>query len=564
MSKFTTETSEPDDQHIGLRSLQQLSGKRFWIPAYQRGYRWEPKQVEALLDDVLEFQPENKDSFYCLQPLVVKCCKDEWEVVDGQQRLTTLVLILRCLGGVPRISITYETRKASEKFIELPNNDEAKKNIDFHFIYQAHEAIKRWLNKERERPFDREMFKARLLDQVRVIWYPAEPTDYESSVTLFTRLNVGRIPLTDVELIRALFLRSHRQGRHEIALEWDQMEKALRSDALWLFLNPKEANPENRINLIFELVTPESEAAKNQGVFLQFYNRLNSATPDQLDAIWMEVRQVFHQLEAWYQDRTLFHLIGYLIATKDSIQSIRDLRCLEKVAETKSAFVMQLKTRIRERLLQKADVESFIGNLSYGKGPVKETLLLFNVASILQTKELNHRFDFAAFKSETWDIEHVHSQTPDEPGDDNERRSWLISAKKYLPDSHELTKEILELLGDWKEDKFKLLHTKLLQEYEDDDGSEALSDSIGNLALLDSETNRSYGNAMFPVKRGRILNLEKEGKFVPPATRNVFLKAFSSAVDGPLKWSSTNRDDYRDEISRTLKSFFSNQNRAAL
>ena len=68
---------------------------RYYIPAYQRGYRWTPTQVTQLLDDVREFtkrenpQPEE---FYCLQPLVLRPNDDgAYEVVDGQQRLTTLV-----------------------------------------------------------------------------------------------------------------------------------------------------------------------------------------------------------------------------------------------------------------------------------------------------------------------------------------------------------------------------------------------------------------------------------------------------------------------------------------
>lgn len=72
---------------------------RFWIPAYQRGYRWKPLQVTQLLEDVREFSrrrnPQPED-FYCLQPLVIKATAlGQLEVVDGQQRLTTLLLILR-------------------------------------------------------------------------------------------------------------------------------------------------------------------------------------------------------------------------------------------------------------------------------------------------------------------------------------------------------------------------------------------------------------------------------------------------------------------------------------
>ncbi|PZQ38826.1 MAG: hypothetical protein DI560_15960 [Pseudomonas putida] len=72
---------------------------QFWIPAYQRGYRWKPLQVTQLLEDIREFSQRRNpqpDDFYCLQPLVIKANEHgTLEVVDGQQRLTTLLLILR-------------------------------------------------------------------------------------------------------------------------------------------------------------------------------------------------------------------------------------------------------------------------------------------------------------------------------------------------------------------------------------------------------------------------------------------------------------------------------------
>lgn len=69
------------------------------IPSYQRGYRWGKDEVEALLDDVYNFldDPKNHASSYWLQPIVVRAIEGKWEVVDGQQRLTTIFLILKFL-----------------------------------------------------------------------------------------------------------------------------------------------------------------------------------------------------------------------------------------------------------------------------------------------------------------------------------------------------------------------------------------------------------------------------------------------------------------------------------
>lgn len=92
-------------------AIQDIHDKQFFIPHYQRGYRWTKTQVKQLLDDIEQFTPTYLNargalSFYCLQPVVVKAMdtaekqlhnlEGEWyEVIDGQQRLTTIFLIIQ-------------------------------------------------------------------------------------------------------------------------------------------------------------------------------------------------------------------------------------------------------------------------------------------------------------------------------------------------------------------------------------------------------------------------------------------------------------------------------------
>ena len=78
---------------IMTKTIAELKDHRFYVPSYQRGYRWTEHEVTALLDDIYEFSTEGGKR-YCLQPLIVKHRDDgSFEVVDGQQRLTTVYIL---------------------------------------------------------------------------------------------------------------------------------------------------------------------------------------------------------------------------------------------------------------------------------------------------------------------------------------------------------------------------------------------------------------------------------------------------------------------------------------
>ena len=236
---------------------------KFWIPAYQRGFRWTPLQVTQLLDDIWEFildsEEGSRQAFYCLQPLVIKAKDDgAYEVIDGQQRLTTIYILLTYLDkiasllGKQRFEIHFETRgEANEPFLANIDLDRADENIDFFHICNAYHAIETWFS-DRDQMHKLKLLQHLLNDDeagrnVKVIWF--ELAVSENPVNAFARLNVGKIPLTNDELIRALFL-NRSNGTEvdatslqlKIAYEWDQLEKALQVDPFWFFLNNESGN----------------------------------------------------------------------------------------------------------------------------------------------------------------------------------------------------------------------------------------------------------------------------------------------------------------------------------
>ena len=78
---------------------------------------------------------------------------------------------------------------------------------------------------------------------------------------------------------------------------------------------------------------------------------------------------------------------------------------------------------------------------------------------------------------------------------------------------------------------------------------------ISNLALLTKQDNSILNNAIFPVKRDYIINLEREGQFIPPCTRNVFLKFYSESNSQPYYWSKDDKEQYFDAIQKIITEF---------
>ena len=117
-------------QKLDTVTVFDLMNNSFYIPDYQRGYRWTCLEVEKLLGDLEDFYNVNTDgsTFYCMQPLVVFFNKeqDAWEVIDGQQRLTTMYLILNQQKGLLEqiypdmklFNLSYQSRPDSRQYLE--------------------------------------------------------------------------------------------------------------------------------------------------------------------------------------------------------------------------------------------------------------------------------------------------------------------------------------------------------------------------------------------------------------------------------------------------------------
>ena len=614
---------------IDVRSIASLSGMNFYIPDYQRGYRWTASQAIQMLSDFEEFCKRNDQGnvasgeYYCLQPIVVK--KKEWterkgdgreeyiegyEVIDGQQRLTTLYIIMKCIWKVCEIlypkfqlySINYETRKEydSNKFLTEIDQNTGKANefIDFYYMKSVYDAVYQWIDSKAElrneiarilleHKFDAEE-NIDLARNVRVIWYEVSGDNTSSSIDIFTRLNIGKIPLTNAELIKALllkkgnFLSSDDTMRQlQIATEWNSIEQRLQDDSFWYFLYRSDYpfTYENRIEFIFDLMKSRTIDSEFYHTFNEFNKELESLKSEKkseknqrfknqecINKIWDNVKQIYQTFVEWYEDRTLYHLIGFLIEYKADIRTLINASKSKK----KDEFLNYIKKEISNKLGRLSiDDLSFAEN----KYSIKQVLLLFNILTALKDKKSDMRFPFNKYKMEKWDIEHVCSQTDKTITNENQQMRWIDDMLEFFVGSaaedkvnQHISNLEIEIKNNPEQARNGLLRSELklvnsinslrkeglsnfenvfkeVQSFFNEDKVED-KDNISNLTLLDEETNRSYGNAFFPIKRKRIIANDELGIFVPIATKNLFLKYYSKRSNNLMHWENSDAKDY--------------------
>lgn len=543
---------------IQLKTIGHLLPDSFFIPSYQRGYRWTGREVIDLLNDISNFTPKElvtgDKTWYCLQPVVVKKHERVWEVIDGQQRLTTIYLILHYLnqGYVENrrrklFDLDYETREGSTDFLKAKLSDGYidDSNIDYFFISKAYQTISKWFYKQGQVPnFDISSFESKILHHTKVIWYESVGDD---SIEIFTRINSGKIPLTNGELIKALFLNSSNFNKMdlekiklrqlEIASEWDKIEYSLQNESFWWFINEKENKLSTRIEFIFDLMSNKTDKDDDHFTFRYFSGKFEKKPTQEINANWQDVKKYFQILEEWFSERELYHKVGFLIVNGIKIKELLKL----KDNKSKNEFLKELNAQITSKL--PVDIDE----LEYGNDTwkIKNILLLHNIQSMLNNENETNRFPFDRYKKEKWDVEHI-TAIADKLTTEKHQEDWLRDTLKFVP-----KEKIKPEWINYDNDSF----LKTAKEISDvfTEGNDI--NDISNLTLLDSATNRSYKNAVFPLKRSTIIEREKTGTFIPLCTKNAFMKFYNKDVSQMSIWGKEDRNAYLNDILTTLEIF---------
>lgn len=333
--------------------------KHYTIPSYQRGYKWNRENVIKLLDDLKHFEQgntENSQSFYCLQNITIVPLKDDsgWNVVDGQQRLTTLYIILSYLKkedssakselsffSVPDC-IKYNVRKETGEFLidEVFTgniwNDDINPNSairkDQWYILDVAAGIKEWF-KIPENNIKLETITNRLKLIVNNI------TDNSvSEEEIFSGLNGGKVDLDGADLVRAeLITRSAKekyQNSDSSKVKEFRMRIALELDTMNLWWSGKEQKTYFEQFLSDSLLKTSSfdhntypigllyklyyaiHKRKGEKFGIEFFENgrdFNNKEGDNHWELYETITQLHHTLQMWFNDPLLYHLTGYLM-----------------------------------------------------------------------------------------------------------------------------------------------------------------------------------------------------------------------------------------------------------
>jgi hypothetical protein len=382
--------------------------KVYYIPDYQRGYKWTRKDAQVLLDDIKKFtiSSQKDDDFYCLQNItLVPQVNNIYNVVDGQQRLTTIYILLSYLRATQRInysfapsSLIYGVREATAIFLReeiasgklwrQPIDVSEAKHKDEWYIRDVAQGIQQWFDSfdKEENKSTQERLIMTILHKVKLIVNDMSSGNEED---IFAGLNGGKVDLDGADLVRAeLITRSAKEKysqystpektnefRVRIGLEIDEMNRwwADENHKKYFTQFLKGTTTKNRqfnadlypIDLLYHLYY-ECDSDKEESLDFRFFEHgrdTNGRIGDHDHwELYDSVVEMHNNLKEWYDDNQIYHWLGYLFFNyKDQpevdFQSIyRKWTSWEKwgnfAFSKKEEFVSHIKSLIRKYLLQ--------------------------------------------------------------------------------------------------------------------------------------------------------------------------------------------------------------------
>ena len=551
------------------------------IPEYQRGYKWTAANVIQLLEDLKNFKKSDNDQFYCIQNITItkQKHKDSWcmNVIDGQQRLTTLFILLSYLQRnmkdkiiLPSANILkYSIRETSDKFLcdsiltgiiwDNAIDTNAAHTKDQFYIMAVADAIQDWFRENK-------LETKTVLDDLVLIVNEVRPGDEE---TVFASLNGGKVDLDGADLVRAILITRAAKQKYPSIISREQLHQIANDDIdlnidisvssrgkinefrVKLGVEIDEMNKwwaQNKIKDYFEQLLP-NKISKNKAfkysqypidlLYYAFYEAyktklcnsnegesldlrvfengidLNGQSGDDHLEFYTAVREFHLTMMDWYNHDEIYNLIGYLMYNfKGSKISFELLWNIWLQSESKDDFIFRLKELIKEQ----------IALPFYNNDTKDEENTLKNALNELRSSILNLQYDWY----------------------NNDFTLKFLPLVDILPiekDVKKQTKVILSRITDPKyfrcngEDKEHVRSQKrIIDESLSEDQKASMIEenkvglnSIGNIVLLVLGVNRSYGNDPHNEKMDRIISeFLINDWYIRPHTFNVFTSKIKS------------------------------------
>lgn len=583
---------DKNSENLKLRTIGSLQGLSFIIPFQQRGYRWTPDNIEIFLKDLESFINSEK-IVYCLQPVTVSGKDNSFNLIDGQQRLTTIYLLHKFLTSDNKdlnditelYHYEYEKDIKNERkdFLrKIIKNDEDDSTIDKFYLTSAYNKIKKWFDGKDQTPFKEIIFeKNKSKKSVQILWYVIDPkNDHE----VFRNINSGKIQLSNSDLIKALLLNRENkidaQTRMEIAVQYEQMERQFDEDRFWYMLQQEDVDEQkgqSRLDLLFNYVANINNDDYQNDARQSFY-KFSNYNAAELLKMWKEIREEYQRFKDIFDNPFNYHYVAFLIYCGRSLESILQKSKNKK----KSEFCNELRNEIKNVMLSR---HKAVEDYSYGdkKTDLCKLFVLHNIETLLQrysqlqdNKNLRFSYEYFPFEllyKQTWNIEHIASQTDNNLTSEIDRRDWIDGAQV----DYELIlkkENINNLLIIAEEDlsnkeNFNNLYSAVIAEAKDTDLKDE-KDQIGNLVLLDEHTNKSFHNSLFPRKRRIVLmasglrnNTDRdlgetvESVYVPICTQQVYTKSYCKRSSVKLlSWNKDDFDVYVNDMKEKLAFYF--------
>lgn len=545
-----------------------LKNYSFYIPNYQRGYKWSKENIEDLLNDINSIDNDNKKD-HCLHNLTIIEKNGKYEVVDGQQRLTTIYLLLKYLGYKEIYNLDYQIREETKDFICTKDNKDNKltdviSNIknnhyeiekifsdlvknnnnynkqDIYFICNALYCMHQWFKSNENN---------NICSNLKNVYFYEHKLENIKGETVFANLNSGRVPLTDIELIKADLIINISEGksnndikinelRRDIGRKWDEIENWFSKDEVWYWIAPKNKNT-NKISLLFSLLLDSFKNTKNKKyidmyeLYLEYVFHFKS-TNNIYESIWKELDNYYRIITNLYKDNDLYHLVGISIVFGINLKRIIELYNTETKDDLKNKLKIKIKDKlgIKNSSNYKLDIENIFNDKYYCKEHreyINNLFLLLNCLEGFTENKFKEesRYRFNLHNKENWSIEHI---LPQKITKDN--ISLYIDDLRYYIEEDEdenlkssFSAAYQEYVSSRKIDNVAYIINQL-----------GFMHQMGNLVLLDNSTNNSLKNKPFSKKRDEVRKARQD-RFIPPLAYTVFSKFFENAEGDKNYWS---------------------------